>query len=290
MKVPIFVISSVAEELMAFTSIIPEWLCKQLQDRLYCGQQLFAHSEMLKDGRLHLFPAIHSAELLQKNLAGTLHSILSPLEFTTWTCYSFLLKWCGYPNSLLVMEDRVDASLAFLPFKPMAMKVLQCSFLSGLQLHKSRHLLQILQPKHVLTKEYSEFDISIELACQLKYTTLKRQDVDIAKLKGELLVEQGKYRLLAGNEQVASRPKPKEALRFGGVKLNALLTALRKLGMNPVVEEVVGSGGTHTGSLITVTEPGKAVVEVTGAKTSIASEDENVATLISQAVCSVLDA
>ncbi|GER34862.1 integrator complex subunit [Striga asiatica] len=113
--VPIFVISSVAEELMAFTNIIPEWLCKQLQDR-------------------------------------TLHSFLSPLESTTWTCYSFApeMVWAGDPNSLLVMEDGVDTSLAFLPFKPMAMKVLQSSFLSGLQLQKSRHLLHILQPKHVL--------------------------------------------------------------------------------------------------------------------------------------------
>ncbi|CAA0809361.1 Unknown protein [Striga hermonthica] len=319
MKVPIFVISSVAEELMAFTNIIPEWLCKQLQDRLYCGQQLFAHSEMLKDGRLHLFPAIHSAELLKIWQEPCI--VFCPhWSLRLGPAIHLLRRWCGDPNSLLVMEDGVDASLAFLPFKPMAMKVLQCSFLSGLQLQISRRLLQILQPKHVLfpnilkqhmssletsfsvsyyhenetlhipyTKEYSEFNISIELACQLKYTTLKQQDVDIAKLKGELLMEQGKYRLLAGNEQVVSRPKP-EALRFGGVNLNALLMALKKLGMNPVVEEVVGADGTHTGSLITVTEPGKAVVEVTGAKTSISSGDENVATLISQALCGILDA
>ncbi|KAL6577174.1 hypothetical protein OROMI_011450 [Orobanche minor] len=49
---------------MAFTNIIPEWLGKQFQDRLYSGQPLFAHMEMLKDGRLHLFPAVHSLKLL----------------------------------------------------------------------------------------------------------------------------------------------------------------------------------------------------------------------------------
>ncbi|CAM8932568.1 unnamed protein product [Rhodiola kirilowii] len=34
-KVPIYFISSVAEELLAFTNIIPEWLCKERQEKLF---------------------------------------------------------------------------------------------------------------------------------------------------------------------------------------------------------------------------------------------------------------
>ncbi|KAL6563575.1 hypothetical protein OROGR_002534 [Orobanche gracilis] len=309
-KVPIFFISSVAEELMAFTNIIPEWLGKQFQDRLYSGQPLFAHMEMLKDGRLHLFPAVHSLKLLEPCIVFCPH----------WTLrlgpvIHLLRRWCGDQNSLLVMEEGVDASLALLPFKPMAMKVLKCSFLSGMSLQKSLHLLQILQPRHVLfpeifrqhigplktpfsfgyytenimlhipyKEEYSLFDIAIELTCRLQYTTLKQQDIDVARLKGEFMVEQGRYKLLMGDQ---TRMKP--VLHFGRVDLNVLLIALRKMNMNITVEEVSGADGNRVSSRVHVTEPGEAVVEVMEAQTTIDTGDEYVASLIAQAVCSILD-
>ncbi|GFQ06060.1 integrator complex subunit 9 [Phtheirospermum japonicum] len=247
MKVPIFVISSVAEELMAFTNIIPEWLCKQLQDR-----------------------------------------------------------------------EGVDASLALLPFKPMAMKVLQCSFLSGMSVQKSHNLLQMLQPRHVLfpeiyrqhitpletsfsfgyyhenemlhipyTNEYTKLEIAIELLCRLPYTTLQKQEIDVARLKGELVVEQGRYKLLVGNERATTQAKP--LLHFGRVDLNVLLMTLQKMSMSTTVEEVKGTDGTHTATLVLVTEPRKAVIEVTEAQTLITTGDDNIASLISQAVCSILD-
>lgn len=62
----------------------------------------------------------------------------------------FLKRFCGDPNSLLVMEDAVDFDLALLPFKPMAMKILNCSFVSGMKMHKIQPLFDILQPKSVL--------------------------------------------------------------------------------------------------------------------------------------------
>lgn len=34
-QVPIYIISSVAEELVAFLNVIPEWLCKQQQDKVF---------------------------------------------------------------------------------------------------------------------------------------------------------------------------------------------------------------------------------------------------------------
>ncbi|KAF2307047.1 hypothetical protein GH714_024523 [Hevea brasiliensis] len=78
-KVPIYVISSVAAELLAFTNIIPEWLSKLRQEK-----------------------------------------------------------------------DGLDADMALLPFKPIAMKVLHCSFLSGIWMTKAQPLLKILQPKIVM--------------------------------------------------------------------------------------------------------------------------------------------
>ncbi|KAL8542160.1 hypothetical protein ACS0TY_003136 [Phlomoides rotata] len=230
MKVPIFIVSSVAEELMAYTSIIPEWLCEQWQDRLYSGQPLFTHVEMLKDGRLYLFPAIHSVELLKIWQEPCI--VFCPhWSLRLGPVVHLLGRWSGDQNSLLIMEEGMDASLALSPFAPMAMKVLQCSFISGMQLQKFHHLVEILQPKHVVfpeilrqhvktsfpfsyyrenemlcvpyPKESSQLDIEVELACRLQYTTLKQWDMDVSRLRGELVVEQGRYRLSA--EKVASQ-------------------------------------------------------------------------------------
>lgn len=134
-------------------------------------------------------------------------------------------------------------------------------------------------------KEYSQLDIEVELATQLQYTTLKQQDVDISRLKGELVVEQGRYRLSV--ERVPSETRP--VLHFGRIDLNALLLELQKMGMDTTVEEVKGAGESDNASLVHVSKPGQAIIEVTEARTLISTADENVASLISRAVRSILD-
>ncbi|KAF9621804.1 hypothetical protein IFM89_028242 [Coptis chinensis] len=49
-------ISTVAEELLAYTNIVPEWLCNQCQENLYSGDVLFCHVELIKAKKLHVFP------------------------------------------------------------------------------------------------------------------------------------------------------------------------------------------------------------------------------------------
>ncbi|PIN23487.1 putative cleavage and polyadenylation specificity factor (CPSF subunit) [Handroanthus impetiginosus] len=318
MKVPIFVVSSVAEELMAFTNIIPEWLCNQLQDRLFSGQPLFTHMEMLKDGRLFLFPALHSLKLLKIWQEPCI--VFCPhWSLRLGPVIHLLRRWSKDKNSLLVMEEGVDASLALLPFKPMEMKVIQCSFLSGMQLQKSHRLLKILQPKHVLfpevlkqddgpsetsfpfsyysenktlhipyAKEDSELDIEIELACRLQYMTLKQKDMNVSRLKGELVVERGSYRLSLGNDKLMSS-QTGPVLYFGKIDLNGFLMELQKKGMKFTVDEVKGDRGSHKAYLVHVLEPGEALIELREAQTLISTADENLASLISQAVCGVLD-
>lgn len=318
MKVPIFFVSSVAEELIAFTNIIPEWLCQQRLDRLYSGQSLFSHVEMLTEGRLHLFSAIYSPKLI---LAWQEPCIVFCPHWSLrlGPAIHLIRRWCNDKNSLLVMEEGLDANLVLLPFKPMEMKVLQCSFSSGLRLQKSLRLLKNLRPKHVLfpemfkqhaspleplfsfqyyfenetlqipnMKEDSELDISLELASRLHYTTLEKQDLNISRLKGELVVEQGRHRLYLGNEHIYSLTSPVVHC-FGRVDLDALLIALEKTGVNATVGNVAVDGDSDGPRVLHVSEPGEARIEVTEAQTLISSENEHLASLISKAVCSILD-
>ncbi|KAL2461152.1 cleavage and polyadenylation specificity factor 73 kDa subunit-II [Abeliophyllum distichum] len=318
LKVPIYIVSSVAEELMAFTNVIPEWLSKQRQDRLYSGQPLFNHMELLNDKRLQLFPAIHSLKLLT-NWQEPCIVFCPHWSLRLGPVVHLLRRWCRDENSILVMEEGVDASLALLPFRPMKMKVLQCSFLSGIQLQYSRPLLKTLQPRHVLfpeklrqhidppknlfsssyysedetlnvpyLKENSELDIAGDLASRLHYTTLKQGNINIARLKGELAIEQGKYRLLLGTEQdVSSQIRP--VVHLGRINLDTLLTELRKIALNITVEETTSADGLYKASLVHVLEPNKATIEITEAQTLISTADKNLSCQISEAISCILD-
>lgn len=70
MKVPIFMISGAAEKIISFTNAVPEWLCKPRQEKLFSRDEeaLFGHVELLKEGRLFLFPHLYSKGLLSNNI------------------------------------------------------------------------------------------------------------------------------------------------------------------------------------------------------------------------------
>lgn len=318
LKIPIFIVSSVAEELMAYINVIPEWLNKQRQDRLFSGQQLFNHMELLNDKRLQLFPAVHSLKLLI-NWQEPCIVFCPHWSLRLGPVVHLLRRWCRDENSILVMEEGVDSSLALLPFRPMKMKVLQCSFLSGIEFQFSRHLLNTLQPRHVLfpkklrqhidlpenlfsssyysedetlyvpnLEENSELDIAEDLALQLHYTTLKHENISVARLKGKLALEQGKYRLHLGTDQVVSS-QIRPVVHLGRIKLDVLLTELRKFGFNINVEEITSADGLHKASLVHVLEPKKATIEITKAQTLISTANKNLASQISEVVSSLLD-
>nr|CAD1833440.1 unnamed protein product [Ananas comosus var. bracteatus] len=131
LKVPIFMVSATAEETLSFTNAIPEWLCKERQEKLFLGEALFGHAELIKEGKLCVFPLLYERELLMAWQEPCI--VFSPhwsLRFGS--VVQLLNRWHSDHNSLLILEQEVDAEMALLPFKTLAMKVLQCSFLSGL--------------------------------------------------------------------------------------------------------------------------------------------------------------
>nr|GMD10358.1 integrator complex subunit 9 homolog isoform X1 [Ipomoea batatas] len=315
LKVPIFFISSVAKELLAFSNIIPEWLCKQKQDRLYAGESLFSHVELLNSKRLQLFSAIHSPELLTSWQEPCI-IFCSHWSLRLGPVVHLLCHWCADPNSLLVMEEGADANLSFLPFKPMAMKVLQCSFLSGINLKKAPYLLKALQPKHVLLpetlrshfshlnhtysfsyfsekealvipklKQGSDLHLGVDLVSRLLHCTKPMQeDKEIARLKGELVIERGKYQLVIGNDQIKST-QTRPVVYWGRTNPDSLVAALQKMGIKATIEQA----GPESASTIHVSEPNEALIEVTAERTVIFTADENFASRISESVCSILD-
>ncbi|KAK1552184.1 hypothetical protein Q3G72_011997 [Acer saccharum] len=319
LEIPIYIISSVAEELLAYTNIIPEWLCKQRQEKLFSGESLFAHVELIKEKKIHVFPAVHSPKLLI-NWQEPCVVFCPHWSLRLGPAVHLLRRWCGDPNSLLVLEDETDADIALLPFKPMSMKVLQCSFLSGIKLQKVKPLLKTLQPKSVLfpedlrnrvsftninsfsvshysenetlripsLKESSELEIATDLASQLRWSNLKQRNLNITRLKGELLIDQGKHRLLSGNEQDGSSQN-KPILHWGSPDLENLLAALSKMGINGHVEQSMTDAESDKACIVHVQDPNKALIEVRATGTIINAADEDLASRIFEAIVNVLE-
>ncbi|KAL6981129.1 non-specific serine,threonine protein kinase [Sarracenia purpurea var. burkii] len=109
----------------------------------------------------------------------------------------------------------------------------------------------------------------------------------IAKLKGELSVENSKHRLVCGNDQVVASSESRMLLHWGSVNLQNLLSALQDIGINPCVER--GMSDTESEYIVRVLEPKRALIEINAAGTVISTADEKLASLIYEVICKSLD-
>ncbi|KAJ3669342.1 hypothetical protein LUZ60_011292 [Juncus effusus] len=102
-KVPIYIISEKAEEMLSFTNAAPEWLCKNRQEKLFAGEPLFRHVALIKEGKISLHPKIYSGGLLAKWEEPCI--VISPhwsLRFGA--VVPLLHRWRSDHNSLLILE------------------------------------------------------------------------------------------------------------------------------------------------------------------------------------------
>ncbi|WOL01472.1 integrator complex subunit 9 [Canna indica] len=314
--VPIFMISSTAEETLAIINTVPEWLSKQRQHKLFSGESLFNHVELKKAKKLLVFTSIFSSELPMMWQEPCI-VFCSHWNLRLGPVVPLLHRWHDDPKSLLILEQGVDAEVALLPFRPITIKVLQCSFLSGIMMQKVTPLLEILQPKLVLFPEdvrihypikendkhsylyYSEnvqlkvpsfskgFEARLEtdLAFQLQPRRLTQQNIAIARLKGRIFLSKGKYFLAAS--KIPLEFSNKQLVHWGSVEPTHLLLALQERGL---VGSIHWDKDATNGSFsIQVSNPENAVIETSAKQTTISCEDRNITALIYEALKSVCD-
>ncbi|KAH1159561.1 hypothetical protein AAZX31_11G180000 [Glycine max] len=319
-KVPVYIISSVAEELLALLNIIPEWLCKQRQEKLFDGEPLFAHLKLLKERKIHVVPAIHSHELLI-NWQEPCIVFCPHRNLRMGPVVHLLRRWCGDPKSLLILEDVLNP-LSLLPYQPVAMKVLQCVFPVGIGLHEVQPLLKTLQPKTVLCpeelrlhinfssekksfsvlyyteaetlkvpyrKDSSELKIATDLASHFYWKTFKKEEINIAKLKGELLMENGRHHLLFDNDNKNSLSNNRSLVHWGLPDSEKLMAALSKMGISGNIQHGVSDAKSQTVCIVHIQDPYKASIEIGTTSTIITTADENVAAFIYKIVDNILD-
>ncbi|MCL7039685.1 hypothetical protein MKW94_016216 [Papaver nudicaule] len=309
LKVPILMVSTVAKQVLDYANVVPEWVCRQRQEKLYSGKALFGHGDLIKRNNLHLFKEIHSPDFLMTFQEPCI--VFCPhWSLRIGPVVHFLRRWCGDHNSLLVLEQGVDAELALLPFKPVAMKVLQCSFLSGIKMEKVQPLLDILQPELVLfpeglrqqfpspvTSSFSCIHYSVnemlhlpslrdhvtnmetELAFQLKPRRMEQESMAIARLSGKIVIHNGKYVLVSTEEPIDTSIM--HLTHWGSPDSKLLLKALNDRGIKGSISQ--------DGSILEISEPNTALIQFHPTQTIISTDEKSLATVIYEALSTVLN-
>ncbi|CAA6662092.1 unnamed protein product [Spirodela intermedia] len=319
LKVPMYIISSAAEEMLALANVFPEWVSSERQQKVHTspfhvvlGTSLFGHAELTKESKLQFFPVIHSPDFMQAWQEPCI--VFSPhWSLRLGPAVHLLRRWHADENCLLILESGVDADVALSPFMPIAMKVLRCSFLSGLPIRKVHPLLEFLKSKHILFPEdlrphvplregasflyYSEnrtmaapnpsdgveADLSIDLARQLRPRRMLQETMAISRLKGKLQLSYGRH-LLAPTK--APSDLPAKRLLWGPVDRSLLLHSLAEKG---IIESSVEQDDGGRCRIFVQDGDRRAVVELGAAPAVIAAADERLAALLHEALCSASD-
>ncbi|XP_015691289.1 integrator complex subunit 9 isoform X2 [Oryza brachyantha] len=316
MKVPIFLISETAEEIITFTNALPEWLCKSRQEKLFSGEALFGHVELLKQRKLSLFPHLYSKDLLAAWKEPCI--VFCPhWSLRHGPAVHLLHRWRADKRCLLVLEQGVDTELTLKPFMPLAIQVLGCSFLSGIKVGKIDPLLGLLKPKLVLFPEgqkllsparekqpwpflyYSkgktievpnmreEFEmlLTTEVAFGLQPKQLDKTTA-VARLKAKILLSNGHYVLAAAKSQLHQLER--HLLHRGTVDAGLVQSALQEKGIVcSFSADADISAPKDRERTISITSPGEALVKVASERTTIYCDDEKIAEHVYDALRSI---
>lgn len=230
-----------------------------------------------------------------------------------------LNRWHEDPRCLLILEQGIDTEMALSPFKPVAIRVLQCSFLSGIPSHKIYPLLMMLKPKLVLVHEdlrhicprggknslpflFYSMDSSLrvphikdvfggrlmtDLASRLQPRRLTSREMAIARLRAKLVLNQGRVLLICPKKPSLANSR---ILLWGSVDAVQLLVALKAKGMNCSItknDNVTAPDDDSRSFRILVSE--EAVIETSATRTVICTTDAALAKLIYEVLLTVCD-
>ncbi|VAH67425.1 unnamed protein product [Triticum turgidum subsp. durum] len=233
------------------------------------------------------------------------------------TAVHLLRRWHADKRNLLILEEGVDSELTLKPFMPVAIQVLECSFLSGIKVRKVNPLLSVLKPKLVLFPEelksrcpskedapwsylyYSKGktmeipnireDFEVGLPTDFAFGLQPRQldkAIAVARLRAKLHLSNGQYVLVAAPKDQSDQSM-RQLLHWGAVDAARLLSALQEKGIAcafPADDDDSSAGCVRS---ILITSPAEALVKITSEKTMIYCDDENTTKQIYDALSSV---
>nr|XP_039259766.1 integrator complex subunit 9-like [Styela clava] len=239
-NIPIYFISPVAKDSLAFSQVYSEWLHPNKQNKVYLPEPPFPHDELIAMGKLKVFSSIHeglSASFKKPCIVFAGHP---SLRFGD--AVHFIEMWKNSAtNSVIFVEPNFPYLEVLAPFQPLQMKayhfeidtrtnpsaanlilndlkakhvIVPTSYTKPPVLHPHRTdlCLQLNQPllcmdrKSVLPIDVKRQFEKVQLSADLSATLLPaevRPGVMLAALSGELVVKDNKHKL-----KLVTKPTP----------------------------------------------------------------------------------
>ncbi|XP_024544439.1 integrator complex subunit 9 [Selaginella moellendorffii] len=310
----IFYVSPSAQEFLAFTNTVPEWLSSSRQEKLYNGESLFGHVELLKEGKLSHFPSL-SPEVVE---SGPCVILASHVSLRMGPSVHILNRWRQHSSNLLILtEPDIDVERFLLPFKPLSIQVKHFPLATSARSRGAlSSLIDRLQPKFAVVperlksvvtsdcdtkilfyvhraplkipslEEELNMELSADLATRIKpKQTRTGNNAALARLSAEMHFYDGNFYLeMPRVSRMIQTPQ-----RFCGTPdVDALLRALREKGLVDIQQSFAEQPDGSKVPVISVTFQTSASIELNGSETIIKTSDPVLRRLIADAVISCL--
>jgi len=150
-SIPIYFVSPVADQSLAYSNILAEWLTNSKQSRVYLPEEPFPHASFVRTGRVKHYPSVDSEAFS--------NDFKTPcIVFTGHPCLRFgevvhfLQLWGPSSNNLIAFtEPDFPYMEALAPYQPLNIKVSFTPIDTSLNFHQTNKLLnETILPKYLI--------------------------------------------------------------------------------------------------------------------------------------------
>lgn len=124
--VPVFFLTPVADQSLAYSNILAEWLTKTKSMKVYVPEEPFSHNQLIRFGRLKHYSGVYT-EKFSNDFKYPCIVFTGHPSLRFGDAVHFLQLWKNSPNNLLVFTEPDFPYLeALQPYQPCQMKVINC--------------------------------------------------------------------------------------------------------------------------------------------------------------------
>ena len=156
-QIPLYFLTPVADQSLAYSNILAEWLCQARSQKVFTPEEPFNHNQLIKYGRLRHYPGVYTEQFSDDYKYPCVVFTGHPsLRFGD--VVHFLQLWKNSPNNLLVFtEPDFPYYEALQPYQPCMMKVINCPIDTSLTFAQANKLIGDLNPKQlIIPTQYSQ--------------------------------------------------------------------------------------------------------------------------------------
>ncbi|XP_064480240.1 integrator complex subunit 9-like [Ornithodoros turicata] len=176
-NVPMYFLSPVADNSLAYSSILAEWLSSAKQAKVYLPEEPFPHAQLVRGGRLKPFTSL-KAEGFTSDFHTPCIVFAGHPSLRFGDVVHFMELWGSSPNNVVIFtEPDFNHIEALAPFQPLAMRTVYVPIDTSLSFSQANKLVRDLKPTNlVMPAQYTQppllqphrNDLVIEAECEVQ--------------------------------------------------------------------------------------------------------------------------